>query len=80
MAGDIVFVQRRIESINRQLEDGYNIDLTVIDQLQTDIEVVLEVVCQECEANPEEWESDCMMLVETMSIYNQLVTTLSKED
>ena len=79
MAVDIVSVQGRIESINGQVEDGHSIDSTFIDQLQTDIEVVLEVVCQECEANPEEWESDCMMLVETMSIYNELVTTCLKK-
>ncbi len=79
MAQDILSIQRRVASINDQLKGGHSIDSTLIEQLQMDIGVVLEVVCLECEADPEQWESNSMMLVEAISDYNGLVITCLKK-
>ena len=79
MAEDILCIQRRIASINEKLQDDHSIDTTLVEQLQADIEVVLEVICQECDEKPELWESDSIMLVQAMSSYNELVTTCLKK-
>ncbi len=78
MAQDILSLQRRIETINDQLKGGYSIDPILIDHLQMDLEDMLEIVRQECEADPEQWESNSMILFEAISNYNELVITCLK--
>ena len=55
-----------------QLKGGHSIDYTVLEELQTDIEVVLAVFSQDYDAIR---KSDCIMLVKAISSHNELVTT-----